>query len=805
MLMLILAGFGLALFAPAIYRITKPHTHWLLAALPIGIFLYLASYLPDIADHQSIHANYEWVPSLGINLNLTLDGLSLLMALLITGIGALIVVYAGGYLHGDPYEGRFYSFLLIFMAAMLGLALSSNLIGLFMFWELTSISSYLLIGFNHDKADSRAAALKALLVTGGGGLAMLAGFILLGIVGNSFEISQLIAQTDAIHSDRLYLPILLLISIGAFTKSAQFPFHFWLPSAMAAPTPVSAYLHSATMVKAGVFLLARLSPILAGTDEWRLVLCSVGTLTMLTGAYLSLKQHDLKRILAYSTVSSLGLLVALLGWDSKTATEAAMLFLLMHSLYKGALFMVAGTIDHETGTRDVYQLGGLWSKMPLLGLATILAALSMAGIPPLIGFIGKELVYEASLGYESGHAFSPDTLSWLFSLVALLSNAAAVVVGSLLFFKPFSGKLTETPKHPHPPPLSLYGGALLLGIVATLLGLLTLNSHTDIGGKYLIGPAASAVYGQTLNLHLHLMPSELNPMLLLSLITLIVGALLYAALPKLLPLLEKLDSGARWGPEALYQSSVDYLPIGAKRVSMSFQSGYLRSYVAWVVGAMVVLVGYTLLSQVEFPTITGGSDIWFYEAVLLVIIVVAVMMVVTSSTLLFTIPSLGVIGYSIALIFILYGAPDLAMTQFSIETLSVVLFVLVLNRLPELARLSSRAARMRDALISIAAGALITTLILFVTAEPLESPLAQFLAENSYPQAHGRNVVNVILVDFRGFDTMGEITVLATGALGIYALLKLRVSESSHDDDTEAYTEMVSVEEHHQRQKEQTS
>src|ERR1044071_2521246 len=361
MLIAVLSGFAAALGAPWFYKVARGATGWLIALLPLGLMIYFARFVEPVAAGQVIAISYNWVPSLGIQLSFLIDGLSLLFAFLISGIGALIFVYAGDYLHGHPQLGRFYAYILIFMASMLGLVLADNLIAVYVFWELTSISSYFLIGFDHHRESARAAALQALLVTGAGGLALLAGVLLLGKAGGSLEISMLLKNGDMVRSNALYVPILFLVFAGAFTKSAQVPFHFWLPSAMEAPTPVSAYLHSATMVKAGVYLLARLTPVLGGTDLWHYALSIVGAVTMGTGAYVALRQSDLKRMLAYLTVSALGMLILFIGVGTSQALAAAIVFLLAHALYKGALFLVTGILDHQTGSRDVNDLGGLRS------------------------------------------------------------------------------------------------------------------------------------------------------------------------------------------------------------------------------------------------------------------------------------------------------------------------------------------------------------------------------------------------------------------------------------------------------------
>jgi multicomponent Na+:H+ antiporter subunit A len=772
MFIAVLSGFILALLAPALHQRAKTATGWLLALLPAGLFVYFASQLGRVAHGDMLRETVEWIPSLGVNLSFVLDGLSALLALIITGIGTLIILYASGYLRGDPYLGRMYALLLAFMAAMLGVVLADNLLALFVFWELTSLTSYLLIGFKHTYADSRAAALRALIVTGSGGLAMLAGFVLLALAGGSWEISELSQQNEALRASALYLPILLLIGLGAMTKSAQFPFHFWLPGAMAAPTPVSAYLHSATMVKAGVYLLARLSPALADSDAWRLLFTAVGVITMLVGGYLSLQQTDLKRILAYSTVSSLGVLVALLGWDTKIAAEAAALFLLVHSLYKGALFMVAGSIDHETGTRDIRSLGGLARLMPLLAAAGGLAALSMSGVPLFVGFVGKEFIYEATLGYEAGAALNLSTVQAGLTLAALLTNIAFVAVALLVTLVPFTGALKETPQHPHAPPLTLWFSPLLLGLLGLALGLLP-----GITAEWLAGPAASAIYGKPLEMHLFILPESLSPMFLLSLLTLAGGAALYAARARIQPVFERLRLAG--GPEQVYENLMAGLPRLADRVTGVLQSGYLRYYVATIVGALALLVGYTYFGYSGLPlpldTLAGITDVQFHEAIIALVMLIGLVSVLRSSSLLITVISLGVIGYSQAILFILFSAPDLAMTQFAVETLSVVLFVLVLYRLPPLATFSTRRVRIRDGIIALLAGAMVTILILTVTSEPLVSDLANFFASTSFTRAKGHNVDNAILVDFRGFDTLGEITVLGIAAMGIFGLLKLRL------------------------------
>jgi multicomponent Na+:H+ antiporter subunit A len=459
----VLSGFALAGVAPFLYRVARAKASWTIAALPLGLFTFFASLAGRIAAGQPVTVSYAWVPTLDVNLSFRLDGLSLLFSLLITGIGALIVIYAGGYLAAHHHLGRFYAYLALFMASMLGLVLADNVITLFVFWELTSLSSYLLIGFDHEREAARSAALQALLVTGVGGLAMLAGLLLLGRAAGSLELSNVLGAGEAIRAHPLYLAILLLILAGAFTKSAQFPFHFWLPSAMEAPTPVSAYLHSATMVKAGVYLLARLSPVLGGTEAWIAIVTLTGAATMLVGAAKALLETDLKRILAYSTVSVLGMLTLLLGIGTPRAIEAAMVYLLAHALYKGALFLVAGAVDHETGTREATRLGGLRRAMPITAVAAAAAAVSMVGLPPLFGFIAKELLYEATWG-------APD-LALVITGVTVLSNTLLMAVAVVVGIQPFAGQAVSTPKKPHEAPWTLWLGPALLGGLGLIGGL----------------------------------------------------------------------------------------------------------------------------------------------------------------------------------------------------------------------------------------------------------------------------------------------------------------------------------------------
>jgi multicomponent Na+:H+ antiporter subunit A len=766
MFAILLTIFILALLAPTLHRLLRGATGWVLA-VPVAVITgWFATLLPEIAGGGVFLESRPWVPGLGIDLAFRVDGWSLVFLLLIGGIGALILIYAGGYLHGHRHEGRLFGFLLLFMGSMLGLVAADNLILMFVFWELTSFSSYLLIGFNHEDKKSRAAALQALLVTGGGGLALLAGFILIGQIGGTFSFSALLENADVLRAHALYLPVLLLVLAGAFTKSAQVPFHFWLPGAMAAPTPVSAYLHSATMVTAGVFLLGRLNPLLGGTAAWHGIVTSVGAATMLAGALLALPQTDLKRLLAYSTVSALGTLTLLLGIGTTLATKAAAVFLIVHSLYKGALFMVAGAVDHETGTRDVRLLSGLFKVMPITALAAGAAALSMSGFPPLLGFIGKELLYEANLAAPIAGP--------LITAAGVAANILMVAVAIIVGFRPFHGATPLPAKAMHEPPLALWLGPAVLATLGLVAGLFP----GLVDG--LVGTAVSAIRATETTVHLKLWHG-LNLVLLLSVVTVLAGVVVYRLRERLRALAARLAPLTRFGPEHGYELGLRALTTVAAGQTQILQHGYLRGYVLTVLGVATALAGFALVRFGPVPIWIGFDDVRFHEIAVAVLILAAALAAARARSRLVAVAALSVVGFGVALIYVLYGAPDLGVTQILVETLTLVLFVLVVVHLPRFSQLSSPRRRRFDALFAGCAGLVITMLVLkALHVEPGER-VSSFYAGNAL-RAQGRNVTNVILVDFRALDTLGEITVLSVAALGVFALLKLRPDRRKEDE-----------------------
>lgn len=731
----------------------------LLLSIPLGLFAWFASQIGPVAVGQVLHSSLAWIPSLGVTLSFRLDGLGLLFALLISGIGALVLLYASSYLHDHPHLGRFYLFLLFFMAAMLGAVLSADLITLFVFWELTGICSFLLIGFEYQQEASRRAALQALLVTGAGGLALLAGLVLLAQASGSADLSVILNSGDRIRNHDLYLPILILMLAGAFTKSAQFPFHFWLPGAMAAPTPVSAYLHSATMVKLGVFLLARFSPVLGGTDSWLYCLVMVGGITLLLGSLKALLKGDLKQILAWTTVSALGMLTMLLGLGTPLAITAAMLLLVVHALYKSSLFLVAGAIDHGTGTREISRLGGLRSSMPQVALAAGLAGLSMAGFLPLAGFIAKELVYEATM--------QGPLAPWLVSLAAFLGNAMTVTAALLAGYLPFYGSLRDTTLHPHKTDLGLWLPPLIPALLGLLIGLMPGSL-----GSLLLTPAVAQVLGAPLPVQLALWHG-INPVFLLSLVTLGLGIGLYS-LRNRFPIPAQPPS---WGAEPCYDYLLEGLPKLARAITLHLQSGRLRYYLMTVAGTAITLMAAILIKNSTIPMTLPRPDGSLHEWLTGLVILCGALMATITRSRLAAVAALGVVGYGVALIYIIFGAPDLAMTQFCIETLSIILFVLVLHKLPQFTLLSGTVSRLRDMVIALGIGGVMTWLVLRAVSQPLPPSLSSWFMEQSLPAGHGRNVVNVILVDFRALDTLGEITVLAVAALGVYGMLKRRTGQ----------------------------
>ncbi|NML76854.1 putative monovalent cation/H+ antiporter subunit A [Rhizobium sp. S-51] len=758
-----LLPFAGALLAPVVTARLGAGAAWLLALAPLAAFVHFLRFVPEIANGEVVTGGYAWVPSLSLSFSWYLDGLSLTFALLITGIGTLIVLYAGGYLKGHPHHGRFFSFILMFMGAMLGVVVSDSFLMLFVFWELTSITSFLLIGFDHEREASRRAALQALVVTGGGGLLLLAGLFFIWNITGVTQLSLLLHSGELLRQSPFYAAALFLVLGGAFTKSAQFPFHFWLPNAMEAPTPVSAYLHSATMVKAGVYLLMRLNPVMGATPAWEILLPFFGGITLLVGASLAIRQTDLKLMLAYTTVASLGLLVLLTGFGSPYAVEAAVLYLVAHSLFKGALFMVAGIIDHEAGTRDVTRLGGLRAAMPLTFLSALFAAVSMAGLPPFFGFLAKEEIYAALAG--------PDPRAIVFTGVAIAGNALMFAIAFAVALKPFLGPKVATAKQAHEGPVLLWLGPLVLSILGLCAAIFSGPFHAAVSS-----PMASAVAGKPEAVTISLVP-HLGLPLALSALTVIVGVAIYLGLARARALMVRLLDILGPGPDRGFDHFVAGLVRLSFAVTRFVQNGRLEVYVTFTFFLLALVLLVPPFVYGELPAMPAWpAELRFHEASFFVIALVGVAAVLAARDRLTAIVSLGIQGFAVAVLFLLFGAPDLSFTQFMVETLSVVILALVMTRI----RLSPSDHRalpelLIDAPIAIAAGLGFALMLLKSTQVPFDTALTDFFNTYSKVIAHGANVVNVIIVDFRGTDTLGEIAVVMITGLAILALIRIRV------------------------------
>ncbi|WP_230407023.1 hydrogen gas-evolving membrane-bound hydrogenase subunit E [Pontibacter cellulosilyticus] len=755
----------MAFTAPWLFKMLGRYVVIPFTLLPFSIFSYLCTFLPAVLSGKVVRFSYGWIPSLGIDMHFMLDGLSLFFALLVTFFGGLVMLYASGYLNGHVLLGRFYLYLTLFMAAMLGLVTSDSIFGLFLFWELTSISSYLLIGFNNEEERVRKSAWQALMVTGMGGLALMAAFILLSLISGSYTFSDLLSMETDITEHFLFLPVLLLLLVGCFTKSAQFPFHFWLPNAMAAPTPVSAYLHSATMVKAGVYLLARMAPVMAGSEVWQYTLVLVGGATALLGAFLALQHTDMKAILAYTTISALGQMVTMIGIGTTVALKAMMVFLLAHALYKGTMFLAAGAIDHCTGTRDVNKLRGLARYMPVTALATTLAALSMAGLMPFFGFIGKELLYEAALNSRF--------FVWLVFGLTFLTGIGYVTVAVTLSYGIFWNMPRRATKLVHPPGFSLYAPAFILGLLGAAFGLIPRQIVTPILERAVQSISGNELVQLKLSLW-HGLTKELG----LSVLTILMGLLLYRYLKVVQQKSSILNPLYKFGPNNIYHKAFSGFLLAAKAFITAIQNGNLRRYIIYIILFFSSMMFYVIWRDAPHIDFSSRAQLLqqlpFHDVVIFTLVVAALLFLLGTRSRLTSIVVMGLVGYSAALIYIMFGAPDVAATQFLIETLTVVIFVLLLHKLPAFIYLSHQFNKYKYIAISILFGAVMTYTMLVVQDHTVESELKDYFGKTSVLQAHGRNIVNVILVDFRALDTLGEITVLAVAALGIYALLRMQ-------------------------------
>ena len=758
-LLVVLAPFVGAALAPYVHRLFGASTGWVLALIPAGVFAFLWQFVDAVARGEVVAAALRWGPAHGIDLSFFIDGVSLTFALTISGIGAFILIYSGAYLKGHAHQGRFFTFMMLFMGAMLGLVLADSGVVLYLFWELTTVASFLLIGFDHMRQAARRAAIQAVAVTGIGGLALLAGAILLERLTGSWELSAINAAGN-LGEHPAYLVVLVLILVAAFTKSAQVPFHFWLPNAMEAPTPVSAYLHSATMVQGGVYLLMRLSPSLGGTDAWSTTLLVFGGATMLWGAVMALRQTDLKQMLAQTTIASLGLLVFLIGLGSKLAIVAAVVYFLAHALYKAGLFLVTGNLDHEAGTRDITALGGLREKLAGTFIAALLLGASMVGFPLLLGYFAKDEMY---LALNTGVP-----LDAVLMIVLIAGNGLLGAVGFALALRPFMGPYLAPPKSPHEAPIGMLAGPIVFGV----LGAGSIFVAVWLADS-LVAPATAAITGVQSEVRLHTQIDPTSIILWLSVLTWLVAAIVFWQLDAIRTLLRRAQSSWDWTFDRGFDTAMFGLIRAAGALTRALHHGRLELYmvVVFVALAAALLVPHWLVGGL--PSLPAFPVLQFYEWAVLVLAVTGVATVVLATTRLFAILALGIQGLAVALVFLLFGAPDLSFTQVMVEILSVVIFALVMTRL-QLERNDVRPlpALLRDSAIALACGVGLVLLLMAVLNQPFDPRLSDFFNAASVPLAHGRNVVNVILVDFRGLDTLGEIAVVMTAGVAIVALIR---------------------------------
>ncbi|MEQ1901331.1 MAG: hydrogen gas-evolving membrane-bound hydrogenase subunit E [Devosia sp.] len=765
-ILLMLAPFAAAALAPLVSRQTGPAAGWILAIVPAGLFAALFGMIDEVAAGAPQRFAINWVPALGLNLSISIDGLALTFALMITGIGAIIVLYSATYLGDHPRRGTFLATMFVFMGAMLGVVLSDSLVALFCFWELTSVTSFLLIGFDRERMEARRAALQALIVTGAGGLALLAGGILLYLAGGNWDLHTLPAIASPLHFDPAYPWILVLILVAAFTKSAQLPFHFWLPNAMQAPTPVSAYLHSATMVQAGIYLLARMSPVLGGTAMWTLLLTLFGGATLLWGALMALSQTDLKQMLAQTTIASLGLMVLLLGLGGESAAMAVAAYFVAHALYKAALFLVAGLIEHGTGTRDLTRLGGFRDEMTITFIITALAALSMFGLPPFLGWFAKEEIFAAT---SAGPWAQTAQL-----LVLVIGNGLLAVIALAFLIRPFFGAQPPTPQTPRDGPFAMWLGPAVLG----LLGFSVVFSVASVG-QLLLAPMASSILGEPVESHLALSVDIAGLPFWLSIGTWALAAVIYLRLDAIRALLLAAQRRLNWSLDKGFDGAYFGLVRLAGAVTRALHHGQLELYIGlfFVALALTLILPFALTN--DWPAVPGWPQLTFYEWGAVAIAVVGVLTVLGAPARLFAVLALGVQGLAVALLYLLFGAPDLGFTQLMVETVSVVIIALVLTRLDVgVADVRPAGERLRDGFLALCCGMGVTLLLLKVLETKFDSTLSSFFAQNSVPVAHGRNIVNVILVDFRGLDTLGEISVVMTAGIAILALLRKQRSRA---------------------------
>lgn len=760
---------------PSSRRPSAPATALFLSIAPLTAFLSLAYRIPWLEANLVVTWQLEWLPALGLRAGLYFDSLSALFALLITFIGTLVVIYAGYYFKGDEGVWRFFAYILLFMGCMLGLVMAGDVLTLFIFWEGTSVVSFLLVAYKFEDESARQGAFKALLITGGGGIALLLGLLLVVSITGDSRFATILSSGEALRGHRLYPLMLGLIALGAFTKSAQFPFHIWLPVAMSAPTPASAYLHSATMVKAGIYLMARLNPVLGQTESWFWLLTVAGMITMMTGAVLGLKKNDLKAMLAYSTVCQLGILMMMIGQDVEISFKALIIGILAHALYKSALFLVAGIVDHEAGTRDLRRLGGLRRAMPLTFAIGLLAALSMAGLPPLFGFLAKETLLATAV-----HPSLPAGIAWIFVLSSVSAGALMLAISGRLIADTFLGRPRDPGVRAHEAPFLMLLAPGIPAILSLLLGQLP-GPKTEAA---LLANAAAAAHGATVKVSLKLW-TGLNIPLLLSIAAISAGTIIFVFRRRLIDRVLHLRNPVN--VDRLFEFMLRGTDAAANTV-LRLQHGKLRFYLAIMLTATVaLLIGFggfpppLNLTGITAPTFSFAGELALLRIVALFVIAGTSLACVVLTNDFFAILAFGASGLGVAVLMALEPAPDVALVQIVVDILLVVILVLALARLParklqdiqELAFRQNRGSLLRDGLISGIFGILVMLMSLSaILSRPRISALTAYFEANAKKAAGARSIVGAILTDFRGLDTLVEIAVFSLAGIGIYTLIR---------------------------------
>ena len=772
MLVAVLLPFIIAIFIPFLSKWKdKLHPGFFVTIVPVIVFIYFIRFLGT--GFEPVVQEYSWIPSLDMNLVFHLDGLSLLFVLLISGIGALVAFYSIFYLHKSEQLGHFYVYFLIFMGSMLGVVLSDNVFALYSFWEFTSLSSFLLIGFWNYKKESRYGALKSMLITVFGGLSLLGALVFMTVLTNTTSIQGMIDQQQLILNSEYFPLILGLLLLGAFTKSAQFPFHIWLPDAMEAPTPVSAYLHSATMVKAGIYLVARYSPMLSANEWFFIIVSTAGIVTLCWGSYMAVKQTDLKGILAFSTISQLGMIMAMLGFGTKAAVFGAVFHILNHATFKGSLFMVAGIVDHEAGTRDIRKLGGLMTFMPITATLAVLASFSMAGVPlPFLnGFYSKEMFFESSLHLEAATTGFSGMMQTSLPYLAVFGSIFTFVYSMYFFFGTFRGQsnLEELPKKPHEAPIGMLVSPIIL-----VAGVIIIGLFPSLINESFIAHAADAVKGTTLESKDIYFWHGIIPPFIMSLAVVVFGTILALSRKVWSPVYRVVPGVLSMNK--FYDGLVDRVERYSTTITNGYMNGSIGRYVRMILAAIIIIT-------FAFMAITGGftidtsnvAEVTAPEILVAVTMVIAAIGTALVNNRIAAILILGVVGYGLSMLFVLYRAPDLALTQLIVETVTVALFLLVFYHLPKLKKkdepLSTKALNL---IISIGFGALMTMVAISSHSSKFFDSISEYFVENSYKLGGGDNIVNVILVDFRGLDTLFEVVVLGIAAMAIFGLIRLR-------------------------------